>query len=256
MATDDGEILDQYSFNKFELRYVENFPVPTFGLGFLNGVKENRHTLQLDTQVGVIDRNVMVFDEFRAGGQHPYFFGYGTLRPNTQFAGYPFYSLNGETMGMVNLAYRFPVNKHIRQSYGPLFVHGIFAQLGGTVGNLWSFRPPDDPELYYRDQFGDRIARNPADIRREIPFVDEAYKNGNYMLTDISAELRIQSTMFHSASWDSFVRVAYGFQEIRGFGDVNGDSIWDTSENAIGDELSNETEKPGIRLYVGLGTGW
>jgi hypothetical protein len=256
VATDDGEVLDQYSFNKYEMRYVENFRVPTFGLDFLSGIRENRHTLQLDTQVGVIDRNVMVFDEFRAGGQHPYFFGYGTLRPNTQFAGYPFYSLNGETMGMVNLQYRFPVNQHIRQSYGPLFIHGIFAQFGGTVGNLWSFRPPDDPSLYYRDQFGDRIARNSSDVRREIPFVDEAYKNGNKMLTDVSAELRIQSTMFHSASWDSFVRVAYGFQEIRGFGDVNGDSIWDTSENAIGDELSNETEKPGIRLYVGLGTGW
>lgn len=255
VSTDDGEILDAYAFNKVEFRYVENFPVPTFGLGFLDGVHENRHTIQLDTQVGWIDRNVMVFDEFRAGGQHPYFFGYGTLRPNTQFAGFPFYSLNGETMAMANLAYRFPINQHIRRSVGPLFIHGIYAQIGGTAGNLWSFRPPDDPSQYYRDQFGDRIARNPDAIEREMPG-DVAYKNGNKLLTDVSAELRVQSTMFHSGNWDSFVRVAYGFQEIRGFGDVNGDSIWDTSENAIGDELSNETEKPGVRVYVGLGTGW
>ncbi len=256
VATDDGEILDAYGFNKFEMRWVENLPVPTFGLKALQGARTNYHTLQIDTQFGYIDRNVMMFDEFRAGGQHPYFFGYGTLRPNTQFAGYPFYSLNGETMAMANLAYQFPINRHIRRTVGPLFIHGIFAQIGGTVGNLWSFRPPENPEDYYRDQFGDRIARSSDSIKREIPFVDEAYKNGNYLLTDLSAELRVQSTMFHSSSWDSFVRVAYGFQEIRGYGDVNGDSIWDTSENAIGDELSNETEKPGIRLYVGLGTGW
>jgi hypothetical protein len=256
VSTDDGEILDDYKFNKMEFRYVENFRVPTFGLDFLSSVRENSHTIQLDTQIGVIDRNVMVFDEFRAGGQHPYFFGYGTLRPNTQFAGYPFYSLNGETMGMVNLQYRFPINRQIRRAVGPLFLSGIYAQFGGTVGNLWSYRPPDDPDKYYRDQFGDRIARKDSDIRREIPFVDEAYKNGNKMLTDVSAEIRVQASIFGRSNWDSFARVAYGFQEIRGIGDVNGDSIWDTSENAIGDELSNETEKPGVRLYLGLGTGW
>ncbi len=256
VSTDDGEILDDYKFNKFEFRYVENFRVPTFGLEFLQGVRENNHTIQLDTQFGYIDRNVMVFDEFRAGGQHPYFFGYGTLRPNTQFAGYPFYSLNGETMGMMNLQYRFPINRHIRRAVGPLFLYGIYAQFGGTVGNLWSYRPPNDPDKYYRDQFGDRIARKDAYIRREVPFLDEAYKNGNKMLTDISAEVRVEASIFGRSNWDSFARVAYGFQEIRGFGDVDGDSVWDTSENAIGDELSNETEKPGVRFYLGLGTGW
>ena len=256
VATDDGQVLDDYKFNKIEFRYVENFAVPTFGLKFLEGVRENAHTLQLDTQFGMIDRNVMVFDEFRAGGQHPYFFGYGTLRPNTQFAGYPFYSLNGETMGMVNLQYRFPISRHIRRAVGPLFLYGVYAQFGGTVGNLWSYRPPDDPSKYYRDQFGDRIARDSSDIKREVPLVDEAYKNGNKLLTDVSAEVRVQASIFGRSNWDSFARVAYGFQEIRGFGDVNGDSIWDTSENAIGDELSNETEKPGVRFYLGLGTGW
>jgi hypothetical protein len=159
-------------------------------------------------------------------------------------------------MGMVNLQYRFPINRHIRKAVGPLFLYGIYAQFGGTVGNLWSYRPPEDPDNYYRDQFGDRIARDPSTIRREVPFRDVAYKNGNRMLTDVSAEVRVQASIFGRSNWDSFARVAYGFQEIRGFGDVNGDSIWDTSENAIGDELSNETEKPGVRLYLGLGTGW
>ena len=105
-------------------------------------------------------------------------------------------------------------------------------------------------------RFGERVARNDEDIRREIPFVDVAYKNGNAMLYDASAELRVQSVMFHGSPWDSFIRVAYGFQEIRGYGDVDGDNIFDTSNNGFGDELSNETEKPGPRVYIGFGTGW
>ena len=257
VGVDDGMELDQYQYNKVELRYTENRRVPTFGgVPFLKKAAEHNHTYQIDGLFGFIDRNVDSNDEFRAGGQHPYFWGSGTLRPNTQFAGYPAYSLSGETMAMLNLSYRFPINQYIAQTVGPLFIHGLFAQVGGTAGNIWSFRVPDDPDLVRRSIFDDRIAIDPNDVTREIPFVDKAYKNGNRLLTDLSVELRMQSTLFHNFTWDSFVRVAYGFQEIRGYGDVDGDGIYDTSENAIGDELSNETEKPGPRVYLGLGTGW
>ena len=126
----------------------------------------------------------------------------------------------------------------------------------GTAGNLWSYSIPDDPTTYYRNEYGDRVVRDPQDIHREIPFVDDAYKNGNYLLYDAGAELRVSGGIFNGASWNSFLRVAYGFNEIRGYSDVNGDDIQDTTENAIGDELSNETEKPGARVYIGLGTGW
>jgi len=255
VISDDGELLSNYQFNRIEGRWVENIRPPSLW-GLLDGARKNQHTIQVDVQAGFIDRNVGLNDEFRAGGQHPYRFGYGTLRPNTQFAGYPFFALNGETMAMMNLAYRFPINREIKRQIGPLFIYGIYGQVGGTAGNLWSYSPPSDPSLYYRDRAGDRIARNADDIRREIPFVDVAHKNGNRILYDAQAELRVQSTMFHSASWDSFIRFAYAFNEIRGYGDVDGDGVFDTSQNAIGDELSNETEKPGVRVYLGLGTGW
>jgi hypothetical protein len=126
----------------------------------------------------------------------------------------------------------------------------------GTAGNLWSFRPPEDAGDYYLSRYGERIARDADAVTREIPFVDEAYKNGNSMLYDASAELRVRSVIFHGMPWDSFARVAYGFNEIRGYGDVNGDDLFDTSENALGDELSNETEPAGFRYYIGFGTGW
>jgi hypothetical protein len=256
VITDDGEELSRYQYNKIELMWVENLPIPTFGSKLLEGWSKKRHTIQVDFRAGLVDRNVSVQDEFRAGGQHPYFFGNGNLRPNTQFAGYPGFSLSGETMGMLNLQYRFPIKENFVKRVGPLTTYGVFAQFGGTAGNLWSFRPPEDESLFYRNRYGDRIAYNPDDVRREIPFVDDAYKNGNPMLFDVSAEIRVQSVMFHGAGWDSFVRVAYGFQEVRGYGDVDGDSIFDTNDNTIGDELSSETELPGPRVYIGLGTGW
>jgi len=137
----------------------------------------------------------------------------------------------------------------------------IHMQVGGTAGNMWSFRPPTDPDLYYRSAYEERIARNEDDVEREIPFLDYSAKNSpvdkeNRLLFDASAELRVTSVIFHGAYWNSFIRAAYGFNEIRGIGDVDGDDIYDTSENALGDELSNETEPSGLRVYIGIGTGW
>lgn len=255
VAVDDGELLDKYQYNEAELRYVEFIRMPSLG-GVLQKARDKGHAIQLDTRFGFIDRNVDANNEFRAGGQHPFFWGYGTLRPNTMFAGFPPFSLSGETMAIVNLAYRFPLHDWHRKQVGPLFFHGLYAQVGATTGNLWSFRPPEDSSQFYRNRYGERIAYNPDDVKREIPFVDEAYKNGNYLLYDAMAELRLHATAFHTSSWDSFVRFAYGFNEVRGYGDVNGDDIYDTSDNAFGDELSNETEEPGLRVYIGLGTGW
>jgi len=256
VAVDDGQLLDKYQYNEGELRYTEFIRMPGMGLGFLEKAHAKGHAIQIDTRLGYIDRNVDTNDEFRAGGQHPFYWGQGTLRPNTLFAGYPQQSLSGETMAIVNLAYRFPIQDWGRKQVGPLFLHGLYAQLGGTAGNLWSFRPPTDASSFYRNRYGERIAYNPSDIHREIPLVDKAYKNGNYLLYDAIAEVRLNGTMFHTSQWDSFVRFAYGFNRVRGYGDVNGDGIYDTSNNSFGDELSNETENPGLRVYIGLGTGW
>ena len=257
VATDDGQELDNYQYNKGQLRWTENIRVPTFwGLPFMKEANKRRHTIQIDSLFGYIDRNVDYNDEFRAGGQHPYYWGSGTLRPNTQFAGFPAYSLSGETMAILNVAYRFPISQFIAKKVGPLFIYGIYAQFGGTAGNLWSYKLPTDDTEVYTNRNGDTVADDPNAVHREIPFVDIAHKNGNYLLYDAQAELRVESTLFHNSNWDSFVRLAWGFNEIHGIGDVNGDGIYDTSATGIGDSVSAETEKPGPRIYIGFGTGW
>ncbi|GDX83312.1 hypothetical protein LBMAG42_51230 [Deltaproteobacteria bacterium] len=254
-TADDGELLDSYAYNKGELRWVEAIPVPAWG-GILTEANKYQHTIQIDVDIGAIDRNVDRNDEFIGGGQHPFYWGSNTLRPNTLFAGYPQYSLSGETMAMVNLAYRFPIRRELNAHVGPLYVYNVTMQVMGTAGNLWSFTPPDDPSKFYRNEYGERVAKEAGDVRREIPFVDIAHKNGNYLLYDAGAELRVTSTLFDSFGWNSFFRVSYGFNQIRGSGDVNGDDLSDTTESVVGDELSNEVEEPGFRFYVGLGTGW
>jgi hypothetical protein len=132
----------------------------------------------------------------------------------------------------------------------------VWMQIGGTAGNLWSFRPPTEGSLTYLDQYDQRVAYDPDTIKREIPFVDKAYKNGNYLLYDAQAEVRVPLIMFNTSPWDSFFRVAYGFNEIGGYGDVDGDTFYNGADSGNGDSLSTETEKPGPRFYIGLGTGW
>jgi hypothetical protein len=256
---DDGELFDQYQFNRAELRWTEQINIPTFGgVPLLQKAKDMNHRLQIDARFGWTDRNVTGNDEMHAGGQHPYQYGYGSLTPNTLFAGYPGYSLSGETLGILNVAYRFPLaHPYQFHKLGPLSqVNGIYMQFGGTAGNLWSFRPPQDDASSYVDQYDQTVAYDPDDIEREIPLVDKAYKNGNYLLFDAQAEVRVPMILFNTSSWDSFLRVAYGFNEISGYGDVNGDNVYQSTDSGLGDGLSTETEKPGVRFYLGLGTGW
>lgn len=254
--SDDGQIFDKYGFNRFELDWTENLAAPTFW-GAFPGAKKRSHTLTLSARVGVIDRNVQYQDEFRGGGTHPYYVGSGNIQPNNQFSGYPGYSLSGETMVVLSAAYRFPLVRQLNKKMGPWYVYDLNLVVGGTTGNFWSYRPPDESAVgtYYTDDQGNRIAYDPKDVRREIPFVDVAYKNGNRLLWDATAELRLSSTL-GGVPWDSFFRMAWGFNRIHGVGDVNEDDIQDTTETGFGTAVSNETEAPGPRFYIGIGTGW
>src|SRR5436190_13680168 len=169
--------------------------IPTFGcVPFLSKPQAMNHRLQLDLRLEYVDRNVTSNDEMHAGGQHPYQYGFDALTPNTLFSGYPGYSLSGETLGILNLAYRFPL-MHQWQFHkgGPVaMTNGVWMQVGGSAGNLWSYRPPTSTSgNFYVDRYDQYVAYDPDSIKREIPFVDRAYKNGNYMLYDAQAEVRV-----------------------------------------------------------------
>lgn len=255
--TDDGQLLGAYHFNRAQVNWTEHIPLSGFGMDALDFMTKRQHTLEWTFQAGGIDRNVQYQDEFRGGGVHPSYMGTGAIQPNNQFSGYPAFSLSGETMLVASAGYRFPLITDIDRRWGAFYLYDIHAQVGGTAGNFWSYRNPEEGDVgtYYYDNYGQRVAYDPSSVRREIPFIDKAYKNNNWMLFDTMAEIRVSSALMTSA-WNSFFRVSYGFNEITGIQDTNGDDISETTQTGFGNSLSAETEKPGPRFYLGLGTGW
>ena len=246
---DDGALLERYAYNQLYASYTEYIPL---GLGIWK-----RGTLQLDLEGGFIDRNVMSWDEFIAGGRHPYHWGSGTIGNNVQFSGYEGWSLTGETMLIGNASYRFPLARKLHYKLGPTYTDSIYLQVFGTIGNLWSYRVDGDSHL----EGYSIVADDESTIRREQPFQDYASKNSpvgqpNYWLSDVGVELRVRSFIWNDWDWDSFVRLAYGLQSTAGYGDVNADLISSSVARDSASELSDEVEPPTLRIYAGLGTGW
>jgi len=247
---DDGESLDHYRYNRTQLTWTEFVPVGWFG-------KTDRHTLQIDLEAGFIDRNVLGWDEFAAGGRHPYHWGSGTIGNNVQFSGFEGWSLTGETMLIANAAYRFPVLRDMNWRLGPIYTESLYLQVFGTLGNLWSYRVEGPSHLEGYSVVPDAG----GSVRREIPFVDYASKNSppgeeHFYLSDVGAEIRVRSFLWNDWDWDSFLRVAYGLQTVAGYGDVNADFVQSSVARDAGTELSSEVEPPTLHLYLGLGTGW
>jgi hypothetical protein len=200
----------------------------------------------------------MGWDEFMAGGRHPYHWGNGTIGNNVQFSGYEGYSLAGETMLIANGAYRFPLFRDLNWKSGPVYTESVYLQLFGTIGNLWSYRVEGPSHVEGYSVVPDA---GKGTVRREVPFKDYASKNSppgepHYLLEDIGAELRVRSFIWNDFDWDSFVRVAYGLQRTAGYGDVNADLVQTSVARDAATELSGEVEEPTLRLYLGIGTGW
>ena len=66
--------------------------------------------------------------------------------------------------------------------------------------------------------------------------------------------MRVRSFIYNYNPWFSIVRVAYGFQDITGVGDVDGDHV--VKQLPPGDDPVGEVQRAGIRYYIGIGTGW
>ncbi len=242
---DDGEAMGNYQFNRIEVNWAEHIPV------------FQRSTLELDFTGGYIDRNVLGWDEFNAGGRHPYDWGSGNYGNNVQFAGYEGWSLVGETMLIANASYRFPVARDLNFKLGPVYTEKVYLQFFGTGGNLWSYRVEGPSHLEGYSVVPDADGQ----IVREVPFADYSAKNSiagrkNRLLYDVGAEVRVKQFIFNDWDWDSFVKVAYGPVPTAGYGDVNADNIQNGSVRDAASELSSEFEPNTVHVYVGLGTGW
>jgi len=256
---DDGQVFSGYFYNRFDLQWTEYLALPIKNkLGANAG-----HTLQVEVQASVIDRNVPFADEIRGGGSG----GLNRTNPltsNSVFAGYEPFSLSGETAALLNLQYRFPLVRNIDKKLGILYIESIYLQFFGTVGNFWSYKVLDQGTT---NLFGERVLTDPVarvggsidkrgdGVVREVPGMI-ASENGNFILADAGVELRLAANLFNRSNWNSFFRIAYGFMPVAGRGDVNGDDVFTNGADPTLDNRSSEKEPSGLRFYLGIGTGW
>ena len=252
-----GAELTGYWANQVDVEYIRFFPMPIWPLKELpnNRVfdyfKSRKHTLEFAFTGGYIDKNVNYQDELFAGGRIP-IYTFGDFSPNTQFAGYEDYSITGETLLVFSLAYRFPLwglDGSIDKCIGPIYLDKLWFQVFGSVGNAWSYTAE-----HVNPETGEIMPGG----KREIPFRDTSY-NGNKWVSDAGVELRLKSYLFNRFYWNSFFRAAYGFQKIRGTGDLNDDGIyedkWEDDVDPFGNVWDEEDGRE-WRFYLGLGAGW
>jgi outer membrane protein OmpA-like peptidoglycan-associated protein len=260
VSVDDGQVFEKYFFNEFHIQFTEYIALP---VKKPNG-ESAEHTLQINAEVGFIDRNVPYIDEIR-GGSGGQVNRSNIFSSSTVFAGYGPYTLSGETSGIINLQYRFPIARQIDAKIGPLYIESIYMQFFGTVGNFWSYKLKDDAAT--ADLYGERVLADEegregggldkagTGVIREWPGM-VATENGWPVLADAGVELRFSMNLFNRASWYSSVRVAYGFMGVSGRGDVDGDDVYTNSSDPTLDNRSDEREPAGFRFMIGIGSGW
>jgi hypothetical protein len=245
-----GDNSDDYTFHEIQLGYTEYIPVTWWN-------EAGKHTLELHLRAGWQNRNVSRFDEFFAGSLHPLRY-VPTHSSTNEFAGYEDFTLGGETMLIAGVTYRFPIARRIDKKFGPFYFVSVWGEFSGTAGNLWGYTAD-----YMRDNYGN-IMRNDESyydpkivngtIRREVPFVDIASKNGNYILYDVSFTLKLKAFIFGTTGWNSFFRVAYGLNDVIGQYEMNDDYVYvDAYPNNF---LYAESEPKSLRISIGIGSNF
>ncbi len=259
---DDGQVFKSYFYNAFELSWVNYIKMPWKSP---KSGSDLEHTLQVELQLGLIDRNVPYADEIRGGG------GGGSINTsnpyarNASFTGYEPWSLSGESVAMVNLQYRFPLARQIDKKVGPIYFESVYMQLFTTIGNFWSYTLDDSART--TNLFGERVLADEDDrvgggldrpgtgIKREFPGMI-ASENGNYILVDSGVEVRVAAMLFNRSQWHSFFRISQGWMPVSGRGDVDGDDVYTNSSDPTLNTQSDEREPAGFRFYLGIGSSW
>lgn len=108
-----------YNFHRVELNTKLHLPV------FFNG-----HTLTAQLRAGsVLGPPVPEFFDFYLGGL-------------IGMKAYPFYAIEGNEIGWVNLTYRFPLFRDIDARLGHIYLDKIFLAVYGDLGNAWNGNIP------------------------------------------------------------------------------------------------------------------
>ncbi|MDP1677330.1 MAG: biopolymer transporter Tol [Bacteroidota bacterium] len=119
-ATDTGIKLKlvPYTIRRAEFRYTEHLPLPLW-----------KHTLSFTLRGGTIfGQKVPDFFDFYAGGL-------------VGMKGYPFYSISGNEIASLNIAYRFPIWENIDIRIFQLYFDRFYGEFHADLGNAWNGLP-------------------------------------------------------------------------------------------------------------------
>jgi Tol biopolymer transport system component len=188
-----GSILDaRYEWSDFwswTAGYTEYLALP-FG-----------STLEAGVQGGLLTRSVSPFDQLFLGGRI-FFLRQGEFQTDTSFPGYEEFALSGEKLFLSSLAYRFPLWRG-HANAGPFALDSVYLQVFGDAGNVLAHDVP------WKELWKKAEARCAPGVR--TCSLAEADLRGLY--TDAGTELRVKTLLYDGYAWNSFFRVAYGFNE-------------------------------------------
>jgi hypothetical protein len=171
-----------YEFNKFNP--INNQTVED---GILKPVYNdyNFHRLELNTKLHlpVFFRGHTLTAQLRAGSilgpAEPDFFDF-FLGGLIGMKAYPFYAVEGNEIGWLNLTYRFPLFTNIDSRIGHIYLDKVFLGFYGDLGNAWNGK---------------------------MPGLD-SFKKGAGM------ELRFQMNSYYLFPTNLFFNAAYGFDKV------------------------------------------
>ncbi len=241
---DENYMLPDYGYWQAMVTYRNYLPFPFWDLTPINDTlggfdwsklnferwKRQNHTLVLKFMGGITHSTVPegygwgnsygrvnFYDRFHSGGM--YVSALGAYSDNGAFLGYDSYSLEGETMAIAGLDYRFPILREINVGLWAFYFDKLYGAVFGDVGNLWAH------VQHKRDMWN---------LNKMLDKNADGYFSEDDLLTDAGIELRMTMYLFNN-SFDSFIKVAHGFQDP------------DNDDPPLGVPL---------RFYIGLGTGF
>lgn len=231
LVSDSGAVLPSGLYHRLDVALHQAVAAPW----------STRQTLDWRLSLGYVNRNVPWWDELKAGSMlapiSP------TLDPVVLFPGFSTGSLSGETLGILSLAWRTPLQERMGKALGPLYFDALYLQLGANMGNVWGYRAIDGVSV------------------RETPLTSGASRNqvdasSPTLLTELGAELRVTASVFTRYRWNSFLHLGFVPESVTGLGDINHDNRYPGAYGDLLPEAGGEVYPAGLRIGLGLGTGF
>lgn len=170
-----------YNFQRLEARYTEHIKLPAW-----------KHTLSFTFRGGTIfGPQVPDFFDFYAGGL-------------VGMKGYPFYSIGGNEIATLNVAYRYPIWENIDFRIFQLYFDRLYGEFHADMGNAWNGLP------------------NIRDIKKDVGFElrleafswyaypTRIFFNGTYGLDKFSLT-KSGATVTYGNEWRFYFGILFGF---------------------------------------------